>query len=256
MWRSSPTNNQSINPVLREESLGETLRIAMLEDDPDQAELVALWLENAGHTVSCHAAGNDFLRAVRRDSFDAYVLDWLVPDLSGIDVLRKLRTEQQDNTPTIITTVKDEERSVVRALREGADDYVVKPIRHAELLARLDAICRRTTGDRSANDGVETDPYAMDMSRKIALLDGKEISLTSREFDLAMFLFRNAGKVVSRGHILEAIWGIEYENVSTRTVDTHISRLRKKMKINKDNGWHLTSVYQHGYRFEKIGATD
>lgn len=99
--------------------MGGTLRIAMLEDDPDQAELVALWLENAGHTVSCHAAGNDFLRAVRRDSFDAYVLDWLVPDLSGIDVLKKLRTEQQDQTPTIITTVKDEERSVVRALRRA-----------------------------------------------------------------------------------------------------------------------------------------
>lgn len=227
----------------------------MLEDDPDQAELVTLWLENAGHTVSCHAAGNDFLRAVRRDSFDAYVLDWLVPDLSGIEVLKKLRTEQQDYTPTIITTVKDEERSVVRALREGADDYVVKPIRHAELVARLDAVCRRATGDRSAIDEIEAAPYTMDVSRKIASLNGEEISLTGREFDLALFLFRNAGKVVSRGHILEAIWGIEYENVSTRTVDTHMSRLRKKMKINKENGWHLSSVYQHGYRFEKVAAT-
>ena len=236
--------------------MGGTLRIAMLEDDPDQAELVALWLENAGHTVSCHAAGNDFLRAVRRDSFDAYVLDWLVPDLSGIDVLKKLRTEQQDQTPTIITTVKDEERSVVRALREGADDYVVKPIRQAELVARLDAICRRAAGDRSAIDGIDADPYTMDVSQKIVLLNGEEISLTSREFDLAIFLFRNAGKVVSRGHILEAIWGIEYENVSTRTVDTHMSRLRKKMKINKENGWILSSVYQHGYRFEKVSATD
>ena len=179
-----------------------------------------------------------------------------MPDLSGIDVLKKLRTEQQDQTPTIITTVKDEERSVVRALREGADDYVVKPIRQAELVARLDAICRRGAGDRSAIDGIDVDPYTMDVSQKIALLNGEEISLTSREFDLAIFLFRNAGKVVSRGHILEAIWGIEYENVSTRTVDTHMSRLRKKMKINKENGWSLSSVYQHGYRFEKVSATD
>lgn len=232
------------------------MRIALLEDDPDQAELVTLWLENAGHTVSCHAAGNGFLRAVRRDSFDAYVLDWIVPDLSGIDVLKKLRTEQQDRTPTIITTVKDEERSVVRALREGADDYVVKPIRRAELVARLEAVCRRTAGDRAAGDGIETHPYKMDISRKVALLNGEEISLTNREFDLAIFLFRNTGKVVSRGHILEALWGIENENVSTRTVDTHMSRLRKKMKINEDNGWSLSSVYQHGYRFEKISATD
>jgi DNA-binding response OmpR family regulator len=230
------------------------LRIAMLEDDPDQAELVSLWLENAGHSVFCHEASSDFLRAVRRDSFDAYVLDWIVPDLSGIDVLKKIRTELNDHTPTIITTIKDEERSVVRALREGADDYVVKPIRHAELIARLDAICRRSAGDRSATGAIDTMPYTIDSSRKVVMLNGEAMSLTNREFDLALFLFRNAGKVLSRGHILEAIWGIENEEISTRTVDTHMSRLRKKMKINEGIGWKLTSVYQHGYRFEKIDA--
>ena len=95
------------------------MRIALLEDDPDQSKLVTYWLESAGHTVSCNATGSGFLRGARRDSFDAYILDWIVPDLNGIKVLRKLRTELNDQTPAIVTTVKDEERSIVRALREG-----------------------------------------------------------------------------------------------------------------------------------------
>lgn len=230
------------------------MRIAMLEDDPDQSELVGLWLEDAGHTVNAHAAGNDFLRAIRRDSHDVYLLDWVVPDLSGIDVLRKLRKELLDNTPTIITTVKDEERSVVRALREGADDYVVKPIRRAELMARVEAIHRRATGGASTANEIDSAPYELDKGRKQAALNGEPISLTNREFDLAMFLFSNPGKILSRAHILEAIWGIDNDNVSTRTVDTHMSRLRKKLKLGPDNGWKLTSVYQHGYRFENLAS--
>jgi DNA-binding response OmpR family regulator len=92
----------------------------------------------------------------------------------------------------------------------------------------------------------------MDSARHAAVLKGETIALTNREFDLAVFLFRNAGKVLSRNHILEAIWGIESDDLTTRTVDTHISRLRKKMKLGEDNGWRLSSVYQHGYRFERL----
>ena len=228
------------------------MRISLLEDDPDQSELVARWLESAGHSVSCNSTGSEFLRCARRDSFDAYILDWIVPDLSGIEVLKKLRTEMNDATPAIVTTVKDEERSIVRALREGADDYLVKPVRRAELVARIDAVCRRAIG-ASATDAPDTTPYEMDSSRHMAVLNGEEFALTNREFDLAIFLFRNAGKVLSRNHILEAIWGIESDNLSTRTVDTHVSRLRKKMRLGDENGWRLSSVYQHGYRFERIG---
>ena len=227
------------------------MRIALLEDDPDQSELVTAWLERAGHTVSCNASGSDFLRGARRDSYDAYILDWIVPDLNGIHVLRKLRTELNDQTPAIVTTVKDEERNIVRALREGADDYLIKPVRRAELVARIDAVCRRAGS--VAVDPVDTSPYSVDTAGSTLLLNGEGIALTNREFDLAMFLFRNAGKVLSRNHILEAIWGIENEDLTTRTVDTHVSRLRKKMKLGDDNGWRLSSVYQHGYRFERLG---
>jgi DNA-binding response OmpR family regulator len=235
---------------------GEQLRLAILEDDPDQAEIVGEWLNNAGYRVFCHADAASFLRAVRRESFDLYLIDWLLPDLSGIDVLCKLRNEFDDLTPVIIATVKDEERNIVRALEAGADDYIVKPVRRAELVARVNAILRRVAGSKPVEDSFDAAPYTLDTRKRIAYLKDEEIPLTNREFSLAVFFFRNAGKILSRSHILEVIWGIDNCGVSTRTVDTHVSRLRKKMKLNVDNGWVLSAIYQHGYRVEKVDVAD
>ncbi len=231
------------------------MRIALLEDDPDQSELIRLWLEDAENSVVVHDTGGDFLRAIRRDSFDLYLLDWVLPDLSGLDVLRKLRTELHDTTPVLITTVKNEERDIVRALKAGADDYLVKPVRQRELIARAEAICRRSSGMAQDSGMYEAAPYIMDLRRKKATLNSEELPLTHREFDLAMFFFRHAGRAVSRAHLLEAIWGIDNANVTTRTIDTHISRLRKKMQLTDENGWKLSAIYQHGYRLEQSGHT-
>ena len=230
------------------------MRIALLEDDPDQSEIVRLWLEEAEHSVVTYDCGSDFLRGIRRDSFDLYLLDWVLPDISGLDVLRKLRTSLQDTTPVMLATVRQEERDIVAALEAGADDYLVKPVRRRELIARVDAICRRATHAVSSLESFEAQPYTMDLQRKTALLNGEEISLTHREFELAMFFFRHAGQAVSRAHILDTIWDIDNADVSTRTVDTHISRLRKKMQLNSENGWKLSAIYQHGYRLEHTGS--
>lgn len=230
------------------------MRVAILEDDPDQAELIGHWLTQAEHTIASYADAAAFLRAVRHDSFDLYLLDWVLPDLSGIEVLKKLRGEMRDYTPTLIVTAKDEEQSIVRGLETGADDYLVKPVRQAELVARVAAILRRAAGGKPEHEGVDAAPYEIDISGKTVKLNGETIKLTSREFDLALFLFRNAGKMLSRSHLLESIWGIENKSVSTRTVDTHVSRLRKKLDLNEKNGWKLSAVYQHGYRIERAGA--
>ncbi|MGB5579422.1 MAG: response regulator transcription factor [Woeseia sp.] len=230
------------------------MRIALLEDDPDQVGIFTLWLQHAEHSVKSFGTAADFLRAVRRDSYDLYLLDWMLPDLSGIDVLQKLRREMQDFTPVLIATAKDRERNVVEALEAGADDYLVKPLRQQEMMARVSALARRAAGGRTQQESVNADPYQLDMANKRMVLNDAEVSLTSREFDLAAFFFRNAGRAVSRAHILEAIWGIDNAEVSTRTVDTHISRLRKKMHLNESNGWKLSAIYQHGYRLEKADA--
>jgi len=233
------------------DTAGTNLRVAMLEDDPDQAEIVSLWLSDAGYSVNAQDNSSGFVRAVRRDSFDLYLLDWIVPELSGIEVLHKLRQDMGDNTPVIVATVKDKEQSIVRALEAGADDYIVKPMRRAELLARVGAILRRAGLGAKSSNIINVPPYELDVDRKALSLDNVEISLTHREFELAVLLFRNAGKLLSRSHILETIWGIDNESVSTRTVDTHVSRLRRKLQLNEGNGWKLTAVYQHGYRIER-----
>ena len=230
------------------------MRIAILEDDPDQAALLSLWLSDAEHAVEAQADAASFLRAIRHDSFDLYLLDWMLPDLSGIEVLEKLRNEMDDYTPVIIATAKDEEASIVRALECGADDYLVKPIRHRELVARVGAVLRRTGAGKLEQDRLNIAPYTLNVAQNVVSLNDETISLTNREFELATFLFRNAGKVISRSHILEVIWGIENKAVSTRTVDTHMSRLRKKLKLGEENGWVLAAIYQHGYRMENVGT--
>ena len=122
------------------------MRVAILEDDPDQAELIGLWLTHAEHTAAHFTGAADFLRAVRRDSYDLYVLDWMLPDSSGIEVLKKLREELDDFTSAVIVTARDEEQSIVRGLEAGADDYLVKPLRQAEMIARVSAVLRRAAG--------------------------------------------------------------------------------------------------------------
>jgi DNA-binding response OmpR family regulator len=230
------------------------MRIALLEDDPEQSELVRIWLEEAEHSVVEYDRGADFLRAVRRDTFDVFLLDWMLPDISGIEVLRKLRDELDNPTPVMLATARQEERDIVQALETGADDYLVKPVRRRELIARLDALCRRSGHGKADTDAFIAEPYTLDLQHKVARLHGEEIALTNREFDLALFLFRHAGRAVSRAHILEAVWDIDNDNVSTRTVDTHISRLRKKLQLFESNGWKLSAIYQHGYRLEPITA--
>ena len=226
------------------------LRVALLEDDPDQAEIISLWLTDAGYSVNAQSDSAGFLKAVRRDSFDLYLLDWIVPEMSGIAVLKKLRQEMNDDTPAIVATTKHQEKSIVLALDTGADDYLVKPIRRAELLARVAAILRRSGVGGVPEKITDVPPYEIDIKDQVVSLHGEEIPLTNREFGLAVLLFRNAGKLLSRSHILEAIWGMDNSSVSTRTVDTHASRLRKKLRLNNENGWKLTAVYQHGYRIE------
>lgn len=225
------------------------MRIALLEDDLDQAKLMSAWLEDADYNVVHFESGRAFVRSVRRDSFDLLILDWLIPDLTGIDVLREIREGALNFTPVLFVTVRDNEASIVEGLEAGADDYMTKPLRRMEFIARVKAVLRRSVGQPVQE--IDCAPYSIDLENKRIALNGSEFDFTERELDLALFLFRHAGQVVSRSHILETIWGLDSRNLNTRTIDTYVSRLRKKLKMD-ETGWKLSGIYQHGYRLERL----
>ena len=229
------------------------MRIALLEDDKDQAALVNLWLEGAGHEVKIFPTSREFQKAVARDSFDLLVLDWVLPDINGDEVLKWVRETVDWPIPVLFMTQRDAEEDVVHILELGADDYMAKPVSQAVLIARINALGRRARPREDDDQSTDYGAYHLDPKTHTISVNGEAIELTSREFDLAWFLFRNSGRVLSRGHILEAVWGSS-PDLNTRTVDTHISRLRKKLNISEENGWRLKAIYQHGYRLESLNS--
>lgn len=225
------------------------MHIALLEDDEDQSILMQALLEDAGHKCVVYASGKNMTMALLRESYDLLILDWLVPDMNGLEVLKWVRDTLEWKVPVLFITQKEKEEDIVQALQGGADDYMSKPVKRAEMLARIDAISRRVQ-QVTDDDELEFVPYTLQRSAKTVKFNGENIEITRKEFELTLFLFRNVGRVLSRGYILETVWGRSAE-VNTRTVDTHVSRLRRKLTISAENGWKLTSIYQHGYRLEK-----
>jgi len=226
------------------------MRIVILEDDHDQADLLVAWLEEAGHQCDVFNDGNAFVRAYKKDSYDLVLLDWMVPKLSGIEVLKHLRAHLDNVVPVVFITQRDAENDIVEALEAGADDYMAKPVRHMETMARVNAIARRVGyGERNTMDLYEHPPYSIDTKLRHVMLNGDVVEMTQREYELTLFLFKNIGRVISRGHLLEMVWGTS-SKLNTRTVDTHISRLRSKLGLDAQENWKLTSVYRHGYRLE------
>lgn len=231
------------------------MRIALLEDDVVVGTAMQHWLEAAGHTVHHFTSGKTIVREAARESFDLFMLDWHVPDLSGREVLSWLREKQQSTTPILFATSRDSETDIVAALQAGADDYMVKPIRRLELLARVDSLLRRTRPKASEVEPISIGPYLINLVDRIVTVSGEPIEMTDKEYDLTVFLFRNIGRLTSRGHISESVWG-RSSDVQSRTVDTHVSRVRKKLELGPARGVRLTPVYNFGYRLESVSVPD
>ena len=232
------------------------MRIALLEDEQDQADLLCAWLKAAGHSCRAYALGRDLVREAQRETFDLYMLDWEVPGMSGAEVLLWIRANIAEPAPVLFVTARQREEDIVHALSSGADDYMVKPLGKLELLARVDALARRARPSQRAEEGLlEFGRLSVDGRDRRVKLDGREVAMTQKDYELAVFLLRNIGRLLSRGHILEAVWG-QSADLNTRTVDTHVSRIRGKLQLTPENGWRLSAVYQHGYRLERIAATE
>jgi DNA-binding response OmpR family regulator len=229
---------------------GASLCIGLVEDDADQSRLYTAWLEEAGYKVLAFGTAAEFRRRLGAASVDAILLDWGLPDAEGPEVVEWVRQSAHSGLPVVFLTARVTEADICAGLRAGADDYVPKPPRRAELLARLSAVLRRTGAANSDPVLREVAPWEIDTRQRRVMLAGEEIELTDREFDLAAYLFRRPDRIVSRDALLSQVWNLG-SGVATRTVDTHISRLRRKLGLDGEHGWRLTAVYQHGYRLER-----
>jgi len=218
--------------------------VGIVEDDAVQAELYAAMFAASGiHSVS-FASAEDFRRRLGAESIDVLLLDWNLPGVNGIDLLRCLRS-RTDHLPTVLLTANSDERDVVYALQCGADDYIVKPPRAAELIARVLAAHRRASAQAVQLRG--TEPFELDLRARELRVRGVPVAVTEKEFDLLSYFFQRKDRIVSRQMLLTEVWNLPAHS-ATRSIDTYISRLRKSLGLNGDSGWRLEGVYQHGYR--------
>ncbi len=227
------------------------MKIAILDDDPVILESVFSLLSEAGNKCSAFNRSNALMQAVRQDHFDLFVLDWNLPDLPGVSVVEWLRNQLGPAVPVLLLTSRSVEEDIVTGLRAGADDYVTKPFRPAVLLARVNALGRRIQSSQAEHVIENFGQFTFQLQSKAVQLDGVDIQLTAKEFQLALLLFRSMDRAVSRQHVLETIWGLRAD-IPTRTLDSHITRLRAKLKLSAENGYQLSSIYGFGYRLEEI----
>lgn len=232
------------------------MRIAVLDDDQAQTDFVGELLTSAGHTCYAFQEGKALKKRLQRETFDLLVLDWNVPDLSGEEVLRWVRENQDEHRlPIIFMTSRDDESGITQILNAGADDYVVKPVSGPVLRARIDALLRRAYPTNTEAVVREFGRYKFDTNLKQAYLDDKPVNLTLKEFELALLLFQHLDRPLSRAHILDLVWK-QATDIPSRTMDTHVSMLRTKLGLRPENGYRLAPIYGYGYRLERVGQAD
>ncbi len=221
-------------------------RILVVEDDPDIADLIARYLEKAGFLVDRAANGRDALQAIGVRTPDLVVLDLMLPQIAGLEVCRRLRSDPRTAAiPVIMVTARAEASDRIVGLELGADDYVTKPFSPGELVARVRALLRRVQRARETDGGtLAYGPIAIDPDRHTVVMDGRDVALTAKEFLLLSYLVQHRGRVLSRDVLLSDVWGYRYTG-GTRTVDVHVRRLREKLPPLASA---LVTVKQFGYK--------
>lgn len=227
-----------------------TMKIAFLEDDAAFAVNIIEWLEQAGHSVSWFRSGRECVRALSDERYDLCLFDWMLPDISGPDVMASLKLKGT-LPPVLFLTGRDGEEDVVQVIQAGADDYMVKPPARSVLIARIHAVARRCSAQLRPEPVQDFGAVKVDFGSRKFELGGQPVKLTEKETELALYFFGRVGMLLPRGHLIQVVWGSS-PDIDTRTVDVHVSHLRGKLKLVPENGWRLTSVYRQGYRLERV----
>ncbi|MEX5717535.1 winged helix-turn-helix domain-containing protein [Geodermatophilus maliterrae] len=223
-------------------------RVLVVEDEESFSDALSYMLGREGFEAVVAPTGPDALAEFDRAGADVVLLDLMLPGLPGTEVCRALRS--RSNVPIIMLTAKDSEVDKVVGLELGADDYVTKPYSARELVARIRAVLRRRGDAEAPADGtLEAGPVRMDVERHVVAVDGEPVALPLKEFDLLELLLRNAGRVLTRGQLIDRVWGSDYVG-DTKTLDVHVKRLRAKIEPDPANPKHLVTVRGLGYKFE------
>jgi two-component system response regulator RegX3 len=223
-------------------------RVLVVEDEESFSDALSYMLRREGYEVEVAETGPDALQLFDRTGADLVLLDLMLPGLSGTEVCRELRNRSK--VPIIMVTARDTEVDKVVGLELGADDYVTKPFSSRELVARVRAVLRRGgESDELITSTVEAGPVRMDVERHVVSVDGHAVSLPLKEFDLLELLLRNSGRVLTRGQLIDRVWGSDYVG-DTKTLDVHVKRLRAKIEPDPSNPKYLVTVRGLGYKFE------
>ena len=219
----------------------------MVEDEESYSDALAYMLRKEGFEVAISSTGPDALAEFDRAGADVVLLDLMLPGLPGTEVCRQIR--QTSNVPIIMVSAKDDEVDKVVGLELGADDYVTKPYSPRELVARIRAVLRRGTEPDLAPLTLEAGPVRMDTERHVVTIDGEDVRLPLKEFELLEMFLRNPGRVLTRGQLIDRVWGSDYVG-DTKTLDVHVKRLRAKIEPSPAEPKYLTTVRGLGYKLD------
>jgi DNA-binding response OmpR family regulator len=221
-------------------------RILLVEDEPKMQRGLRDNLEFEGHKVTVQGDGSSGLQTLLHESFDLVILDVMLPQMSGFDVVRKLR-EKGNRTPILMLTAKGEEIDKVLGLELGADDYVTKPFSLRELIARVNALLRRAVPPGAADTMMTLGNITVNFASYSGSKDGKEFSMTSKEFEILKYLWQHRNETVSRDDLLTNVWGYD-ESVSTRTVDNFVLKIRQKIEDDPAHPKIVITIHGTGYK--------
>ena len=225
------------------------MKILIVDDEPNVVELVDYNLKLNGFTTDTAFDGRTAMQKIKEGSYDLVILDQMLPLVSGIEVLKSIREHKDLNTtPVLMLTAKSEEGDVVQALNFGADDYITKPFRVHEMIARVKSILRRSASSSSGGAAYKFADFEINEDRFEVLVSGKPVRFTTKEFRLLLFMIQNPNRVIRREQLLNDVWGYDYLGES-RTVDVHVLNVRKKIEPNPKNPKYLVTIIGEGYKF-------